>query len=217
MYWRLSESFKARLWNERRSVKELEAELVETQKRAVLVKQAREGMPTNTGGFAGRVSAVRGAHGSLAAAPRRRCRRKQANYLQDSPSANSRPEAAHRDLSDPGALRTGGDLRQDHGQGEGEAQAEGALHEAPAPAKASRVLGCARGVSVTAVGGGAGLCRSKNPPTIKDLEGQQVDVNTAPPQGVDAEQDHGQLQALPRSERRRCGAARRSACAAWAT
>jgi hypothetical protein len=59
MYWRLSESFKARLWNERRSVKELEASLVETQKRAVLVKQAREGMPGNTGVFATRVAAVR--------------------------------------------------------------------------------------------------------------------------------------------------------------
>ena len=56
MYWRLSESFKARLWNERRSVKELEASLIETQKRAVLVKQARAGMPTNTGAFASRVS-----------------------------------------------------------------------------------------------------------------------------------------------------------------
>ena len=59
MYWRLSESFKARLWNERRSVKELEASLIETQKRAVLVKQARTGMPTNTGGFAARVAAIR--------------------------------------------------------------------------------------------------------------------------------------------------------------
>jgi len=59
MYWRLSGSFKARLWNERRSVKELEAELKETQKRAVLVKQARAGMPTNTGVYAGRVAAVR--------------------------------------------------------------------------------------------------------------------------------------------------------------
>jgi Tetratricopeptide repeat len=59
MYWRLSASFKARLWNERRSVKELEAELKETQKRAVLVKQARAGMPTNTGAYAGRVAAVR--------------------------------------------------------------------------------------------------------------------------------------------------------------
>jgi hypothetical protein len=59
MYWRLSESFKARLWNERRSVKELEASLLETQKRAVLVKQARSGVPNNTGEFAGRVAAVR--------------------------------------------------------------------------------------------------------------------------------------------------------------
>jgi hypothetical protein len=59
MYWRLSASFKARLWNERRSVKELEAELKETQKRAVLVRQARIGVPTNTGAYAGRVAAVR--------------------------------------------------------------------------------------------------------------------------------------------------------------
>jgi tetratricopeptide (TPR) repeat protein len=60
MYWRMSQSFKARLWNERRSVKELEASLVETQKRAVLVKQARQGMPSNTGAFAARVTAVSG-------------------------------------------------------------------------------------------------------------------------------------------------------------
>jgi tetratricopeptide (TPR) repeat protein len=59
MYWRLSESFKARLWNERRSVKELEGELKETQKRAVLVKQARAGTPLTTGGYAARVAAVR--------------------------------------------------------------------------------------------------------------------------------------------------------------
>ncbi len=58
MYWRLSESFKARLWNERRSVKELEASLIETQKRAVLVRQARAGMPSNTGAFASRVEAM---------------------------------------------------------------------------------------------------------------------------------------------------------------
>jgi Tetratricopeptide repeat len=58
-YWRLSASFKARLWNERRSVKELEAQLKETQKRAVLVKQARAGVPTNTGAYTGRVAAIR--------------------------------------------------------------------------------------------------------------------------------------------------------------
>jgi hypothetical protein len=59
MYWRLSGSFKARLWNERRSVKELEAALKETQKRAVMVKQARAGVPTNTGAYASRIAAVR--------------------------------------------------------------------------------------------------------------------------------------------------------------
>jgi hypothetical protein len=59
MYWRLSGSFNARLWNERRSVKELEGELKETQKRAVLVRQALAGVPTNTGDYTGRVAAIR--------------------------------------------------------------------------------------------------------------------------------------------------------------
>ncbi len=59
MYWRLSESFKARLWNERRAVKELEGQLKETQRRAVLVRQAREGTPLTTGGYAAKVGAIR--------------------------------------------------------------------------------------------------------------------------------------------------------------
>ena len=82
MYWRLSESFKARLWNERRSVKELEASLIETQKRAVLVKQARSGMPANTGAFASRVEAMRGRMDKL----QERLTAltdKQSHYLQD--------------------------------------------------------------------------------------------------------------------------------------
>ena len=70
LYWRLSASFKARLWNERRSVKELEAELKETQKRAVLVKQARAGTPANTGAY-GHGSPLCAADGPVAAAPRR--------------------------------------------------------------------------------------------------------------------------------------------------
>src|SRR5579863_5148743 len=59
LYWRLSASFKARLWNERRSVKELEGALKETQRRAVMVRQARAGVPTNTGAYAGRVAEIR--------------------------------------------------------------------------------------------------------------------------------------------------------------
>ena len=104
MYWRLSASFKARLWNERRSVKELEAELKETQKRAVLVRQARAGMPTNTGAYAGRVAAVRARMDQL-----------QQRLADVSDAAEPllagacdprarRPEAAHLDLSDTGAL-----------------------------------------------------------------------------------------------------------------
>jgi len=59
MYWRLSQSFRARLWNERRAVKELEANIKETQKQAVLVNQARQTVPASDGGFTARVSAVR--------------------------------------------------------------------------------------------------------------------------------------------------------------
>ncbi len=59
MYWRLSESFKARLWNERRSVKELEAALVQTQRRELAVRQARTAMPRDDGQYAARVAAVR--------------------------------------------------------------------------------------------------------------------------------------------------------------
>jgi predicted nucleic acid-binding Zn-ribbon protein len=82
MYWRLSESFKARLWNERRSVKELEASLIETQKRAVQVEQARAGVPTNTGAFADRVGATRARMDDLQTRLGA-LTDKQAHYLQD--------------------------------------------------------------------------------------------------------------------------------------
>ena len=60
MYWRLSQSFRARLWNERRAVKELQGVVKETQKRAVMVSQARISVPATAGGDALRVSAMRG-------------------------------------------------------------------------------------------------------------------------------------------------------------
>jgi tetratricopeptide (TPR) repeat protein len=82
MYWRLSESFKARLWNERRSVKELQGSLLETQKRAVLLRQARSGTPANTGAFAGRVGAMRARMGRLQDRLSA-LTDKQSHYLQD--------------------------------------------------------------------------------------------------------------------------------------
>jgi tetratricopeptide (TPR) repeat protein len=59
MLWRLSESFKARLWNERKAVRELAGSLQETQARAAAVRQARQNIPVDTGSNAQRVSSVR--------------------------------------------------------------------------------------------------------------------------------------------------------------
>jgi Tetratricopeptide repeat len=59
MYWKLSESFKARVWNERRSVKELAASLKETQRRTLQVQQARQSIPSDNGEYGARVTDVR--------------------------------------------------------------------------------------------------------------------------------------------------------------
>ena len=211
MYWRLSESFKARLWNERRSVKELEASLIETQKRAVLVKQARAGMPTNTGAFANRVAAMRARMDELQ--ERLNALDRQAEPL----SAGSRdrragpPETAHRDLPGSGALRAGGDLRQDR-EPEREAGRRQAAAERPvegAPMKGIVVRARHRHPRVHAAFAPAGHADSKKKPqTIKDLDSQQIDISPDPPQERRQRQDHGELQALSRPERRRCGAAR---------
>jgi hypothetical protein len=59
LYWRLAESFKARVWNERRTLKDLDQALREAQNRWVRVEKARSAMPNNTGDFAARVAALR--------------------------------------------------------------------------------------------------------------------------------------------------------------
>src|SRR4029077_3299990 len=59
LYWRLAESFKARVWNERRTLKDLDQALREAQARWVRVQKARGSMPNNTGVFAARVEALR--------------------------------------------------------------------------------------------------------------------------------------------------------------
>jgi hypothetical protein len=59
LYWRLAESFKARVWNERRALKDLDQALREAQNRWVRVQKARGSMPDNTGVFAERVAALR--------------------------------------------------------------------------------------------------------------------------------------------------------------
>jgi hypothetical protein len=59
LYWRLAEAFKARVWNERRTLKDLDQALREAQNRWVRVEKARGSMPNNTGEFAARVEALR--------------------------------------------------------------------------------------------------------------------------------------------------------------
>jgi hypothetical protein len=59
LYWRLAEAFKARVWNERRTLKDLDQALREAQNRWVRVQKARGSMPDNTGQFAERVAALR--------------------------------------------------------------------------------------------------------------------------------------------------------------
>ncbi len=72
LYWRLAESFKARVWNERRTLKDLDQSLREAQNRWVRVQKARGSMPNNTGDFAARVAALAFAARRRADAPRRR-------------------------------------------------------------------------------------------------------------------------------------------------
>lgn len=59
LYWKLAESFKARVWNERRTLKDIDQALREAQARWVRVEKARSAMPDNTGEFAERVAALR--------------------------------------------------------------------------------------------------------------------------------------------------------------
>lgn len=57
--WQLNESYKARIWTTRRSLKELDLALREMEKRWLLVQQARDSFPNDTAGFATRVAALK--------------------------------------------------------------------------------------------------------------------------------------------------------------
>jgi hypothetical protein len=58
LYFRLNDSFKARLWRERRTIKDLDLALHEAQARWIRVERARKSVPTNTGEFASRIAAL---------------------------------------------------------------------------------------------------------------------------------------------------------------
>jgi hypothetical protein len=59
LYFRLSDAYGARLWQEHRSLKDLSLALHEAQSRWIRVERARKNMPANTGEFAARIASLR--------------------------------------------------------------------------------------------------------------------------------------------------------------
>jgi Tfp pilus assembly protein PilF len=59
LFFRLNDSFKARMWQQRRTMKDLDLSLREAQSRWIRVERARNSVPTNNGEFAARVAALK--------------------------------------------------------------------------------------------------------------------------------------------------------------
>ena len=59
LLFRLDDAYSARLWEQHRSLKDLNLALHEAQSRWIRVEQARRNVPTNTGEFAARVAALK--------------------------------------------------------------------------------------------------------------------------------------------------------------
>ena len=59
LFYQLSDAFKARQWQERRTLKDLDLALHEAQSRWIRVDRARHSVPTNTGEFASRLALLK--------------------------------------------------------------------------------------------------------------------------------------------------------------
>jgi len=59
LFFRLNDSFKARLWQQQRTMKDLDLALREMHSRWIRVERARKSVPTNNGEFAARVAALK--------------------------------------------------------------------------------------------------------------------------------------------------------------
>ncbi|HEV2285477.1 MAG TPA: hypothetical protein VGR80_05500 [Steroidobacteraceae bacterium] len=59
LFFHLNDAYSARLWEEHRSLKDLNLALHEAQSRWIRVEQARRNVPTNTGEFAARIAALK--------------------------------------------------------------------------------------------------------------------------------------------------------------
>lgn len=80
LYFDMDAAFNARVWRERRTLKDLDLALHEAEERWIRVERARKSVPTNTGEFASRVAALQA---RIAALQVRLAatRRKQGEYL----------------------------------------------------------------------------------------------------------------------------------------
>ncbi len=58
LYFEMDQAFKARVWEQRRTIRDLDLALSEAQERWIRVQRARRSVPTNTGEFASRVAAL---------------------------------------------------------------------------------------------------------------------------------------------------------------
>jgi ABC-type transporter Mla subunit MlaD len=59
LFYQLTDAFKARQWQERRTLKDLDLALHEAQSRWIRVDRARRNVPTNTGEFAARLATLK--------------------------------------------------------------------------------------------------------------------------------------------------------------
>jgi hypothetical protein len=59
LFWQLNDAYKARVWGTRKSLKELDIALKETEKGWLRVEHARDNMPSDTEAFAARVAALK--------------------------------------------------------------------------------------------------------------------------------------------------------------
>ncbi|MGH8220995.1 MAG: hypothetical protein ACREUT_20870 [Steroidobacteraceae bacterium] len=80
LYFEMDSEFNARVWRERRTLKDLDLAMHEAEERWIRVQRARRSVPTNTGEFAARVAGLKG---RIAALQVRLAatRRKQGQYL----------------------------------------------------------------------------------------------------------------------------------------
>ncbi len=81
--WRLDEAMRARVYQQRREIRDLDAALREAQRRWVRVERARKSVPTNTGEFEARIAALSARLGTLQARLET-ARNKQNDYLEAS-------------------------------------------------------------------------------------------------------------------------------------